>query len=138
MLFRKDFDLICDNALLFNFPKSHIHIEAKKIKIIGAYAFEYFKALLNNEANIGLLNSMNEEEIKKMQSDFLESVDLYYFDILFSNENDHNKNIKILQKIKSPLRKNDCPQNLSKEKEILIEISGLNHLLESKESPFEQ
>ena len=34
--YRKDFDLICDNALLFNFPKSHIHIEAKKLKIIGA------------------------------------------------------------------------------------------------------
>jgi len=78
--------------------------------------------------------------MKKLEVEFLENVDLYYFNILFSNENDSTKNIKILQKTKPNFRKiiETNPQNLSKEKEIIIEISGMNYILEMKESAIDQ
>ena len=127
--------MICDNAMLFNFPKSHIHIEAKKLKILGVYAFKYFNDYLATIFDSS--KPVNLEEMKKIETAFLDDVDLHYFDILFSMETDPNSNnIRILQRPKPNYRRGveliQNQQNISNEKEIIIEITGMNHILESK------
>lgn len=111
--------------MLFNFPKSHIHIEAKKLKLLGSYSFEYFSELIKSslEAQKPLLA----EDWKKIKDDFMEKIDLFYFDILFSGENDGNQNIKILQRQKNVVQK-----------EIILEITGLSQLLDPKDSIIDQ
>lgn len=129
--------MLCDNALLFNFPKSHIHIEAKKLKILGSYAFDYFLEFLREPVNIVNI-CKKDQEIKKMEDEFLKNVEIHYFNILFTSENDPNQNTKIMQRPKPSWKKTDGIP-LSKEKELLIEISGMNHvLLEPKEFEIDQ
>lgn len=78
---------------------------------------------------------MNLEEIKRLENEFLENVDLYYFNILFSVESQLNEKITILQRPKPVFRKGVELNPQSLQKEIIIEITGMNSLLENKD-PF--
>jgi hypothetical protein len=151
---RMDFELICNNAMTYNFPKSLIHIEAKKMRIFGLKAFEFFKDWLSlTEDNF--VSPDNPLETLSLDKDkFLTYLDTFYFDILFTNEKEgNNKNVAVIRlnknqpkeattgpsaNVTTAAKKNMgasfCYSNLSSrvsEKEIVIEISGLNKVLRS-------
>ena len=78
-----DFELICNNAILFNFRTSHIHLEAKKLKLFGNYAFSFFSSQLQLPSNDYITPQVS---IKSLQKEFSEKIGLFYYDILFSEE----------------------------------------------------
>ena len=107
--------------MLYNFPKSHIHIEAKKLKIFGAFCFDFFKEELIKPEEDFIVSQKSLLEQEKL---FLEQVELCYYDLLFS-EGQRNSNIKILQKTKAGSESSLLP------KELILEVKGLNKFLES-------
>jgi hypothetical protein len=102
-----DFELICNNAILFNFRTSHIHLEAKKLKLFGNYAFSFFSPHLQLPANDYITPQLS---IKSFQREFSEKIHLFYYDILFSEE-----------------AGNSCSTILQRgSKELYIELNSIN------------
>ena len=140
--------------MTYNFPKSLIHIEAKKMRIFGLKAFEFFKDWLTlTEDNF--VSPDNPLETLSLDKDkFLNYLDTFYFDILFANEKEgNNNNVAVIRLnknqpkdiapaastnpttvVKKSMGASFCFSNMSSrlsEKEIVIEITGLNKVLRS-------
>lgn len=127
-LLLQDFNLICDNAMIFNMPKSNIHIQAKKLKKLGHYAFNWFSTLIKQPSR-EFLKGMRKKIGGPLKSEFNREMEEYYYDIL-SNEHDTNPLTKIRlvegkKALMGPIKKNE-------NKEIIIEITGLNFVLSDK------
>ena len=123
-----DFNLICDNAMIYNMPKSSIYLQAKKLKKLAHYAFNWFQPLLTQQSR-EFLKGLRKRVLGPLKVEFMREIDEYYYDILFT-EPDANSLTKIRliegkNKIVNPIKKNES-------KEILIEITGLNFLLTEK------
>ena len=95
-MLRKDLNLVCDNAMLYNFNYSIVYIEAKKLKIFGKKCLDYFvNELVANSDSFVSLGFNADLQIKKDK--FLQQIEENYYDILFSEENNFNQNrVKIL------------------------------------------
>lgn len=124
---RKDFDLICGNAILFNMPKTTIYNQANKLKKFGDRAFSFFKDLLESDQKEFLKYS------KKLfpsyyHNQFKKEIDEYQLDILYEHpQANPQTRIKMIESTK-----NNNVKRKNQNKEIIIEISGLNHLLPPK------
>ena len=140
--------------MTYNFPKSLIHIEAKKMRIFGLKAFEFFKDWITLTEDNFVSPDNPLETLSLDKDNFLNYLDTFYFDILFTNEKEgNNKNVAVIRLNKNqpkeatsgPItipptvgKKNMgasfCFSNMASrlsEKEIVIEISGLNKVLRS-------
>jgi hypothetical protein len=109
-------------------PKSHVYVQAKRLKKFGHKAFAYFRDLLEYEHKEFLKYSRKLVPGHYLPQ-FKKEIEEYHYDIL-AEEPDTNPNtrIRVIENIKpnQPQKKN-VPA-----KEIIIEITGLNYLLEDK------
>jgi hypothetical protein len=108
-------------------PKSLIYLQARKLKKFGNKAFLFFKELIQCHHR-EFLKFSRKLTPNYYQAQFKKEIEEYYFDIL-CEEPDTNPNTRIRlidnSKIANPQKKN---QN----KELVLEITGLNHLLTEK------
>ena len=110
--------------MIYNMPKSNIFVQARKLKKFGEKAFFSFKEMIECSTKEFLKYSRKLMPAYSIIM-FKKDIEEYYYDYLFE-EPDTNPltRIKLIENTKNqPLKKNQNP------KEIIIEITGLNHLL---------
>jgi len=135
---KADFDRICENAIIFNMPKTQIYGAAKKMKKFGDKAFGYFKELLECP-NKEFLKYSKKLSPNYYAAQFKKEVDEYYYDILYEEKGMNPlTRIRVIDNTKiNPFLNNPANPNLGNirknpNKEVLIEITGLNYLLADK------
>lgn len=122
--------MICNNAMIYNMPKSQVFGIAKKLKKFGDKAFQFFKELIDCPDR-EFLKFSRKLTPNHYISQFKKEIDEYYLDILFEeNEMNPLTRIRVIDNTKNH-NFNNSTSNSRKtyNKEVIIEVTGLNYLL---------